>query len=715
VTELDSILVLIPVRNEAATIAQVIQTLQAAGLRRIRVVDNGSTDDSAAIARAAGAEVISEPTPGYGQACWRGLQVLPEDVDWILFCDGDGSDDLSQLPEFLHLRDYYDLVLGDRSALPEARVALTPMQRFGNGLATRLIQLGWGQVYHDLGPMRLIRRSALEQIDMQDRGFGWTVEMQVRAVELGLRYREIPVGYYPRQGGESKISGSLVGTLKASAGILGTLGQLYYQHISQHLRGTRKDPEFPTVPLPLGLGVFLLALGAALVVPYGDFRNPEVLWPFWRGIGVMGVGFVLVRQVRSLSPGWFWGVTILLRLLLLPMYPGDDIWRYLWEGYIQTLGFSPYHLPPNSPDLVFYQTEWWNQINHPGVTAIYPPLTQLGFHLLAMVSPAVSLYKLSFILADILVCWLLSRRYGYPATLVYAWNPLVLYCFAGGGHYDSWFILPLVAAWLLFDPADETSPTRHIPSALNVLLESRYGYHVRWLGSALFLGISVAIKWISLPIVVFLGWQAWRQSGWKLAALVVALGVLPFFLSAIAFCRDATCPLVPTSSVFVAYGRSAELFPYLLGLVWPATQQANWIYLIPLAIGILLLLRRFQRFQEFAEGYLILLLMLSPIIHAWYFTWLIPFAVASRNLGTQLLSFSAFVYFLLPYRQALGNPDWFLRPLERFLLWAPFLVGLWWSLRRSPPSATYSQTTPPSPSHSLPAPSSKNLKSSTHL
>jgi glycosyltransferase involved in cell wall biosynthesis len=232
---LDKILVIIPVRNEEATIATVVKTLKDYGLNNIRVIDNGSSDRSATVAQEAGAEVIFEPTPGYGQACWQGLQNLPPEIDWILFCDGDGSDDLSCLPEFLFMCDRYDLILGDRRATATGKAAMTTVQNFGNGLASLLIGLGWGHWYHDLGPLRLIRRYALETIAMKDRGFGWTVEMQVRAVECQLRVCEIPVGYRPRQGGKSKISGTISGSLKAGTIILSTLGSLYWNRFWQKL------------------------------------------------------------------------------------------------------------------------------------------------------------------------------------------------------------------------------------------------------------------------------------------------------------------------------------------------------------------------------------------------------------------------------------------------------------------------------------------------
>ena len=638
---LDRILVIIPVQNEAATIGKVISSLQSYGLSQIRVVDNGSIDRSSMIAQEYGAEVVTEKIIGYGQACWTGLQNIPSEIEWILFCDGDGSDDLSCLPQFFQLREKYDLILGDRSATAEGKAAMTPVQHFGNSLAGWLINLGWGYGYRDLGPLRLIRRSTLEAIDMRDRNFGWTVEMQVRAIECDLNICEIPVGYRLRQGGKSKISGTVLGSIKAGIIILSTLGKLYLKKL-----------QFPNLSYLSGI---LILLGAILLIPFGDFRNPDVFPYFWLGMGIMSLGFIVSWGIKSINNWWFWGVAIAARLLLLPMYPGNDIWRYIWEGLIQLQGFSPYEFAPNASELISYRTEWWSQINHQNVSAIYPPVTQVGFKLLAAISENFILFKLAFIAADLLICWLLRRKFSYQQTLIYAWNPLVIYSFAGGGHYDSWFILPLVSAWLLFD-SNKTSV-------------------ITYLKTSILLGISIAIKWISLPFLGFLAWKSWRKINFKIALLVVMCGIVPFILTALPFCNTDSCHLIPTSSTFVSHGRSAEFFPHILSKFWQESLNSNAYFALPLGLVSLFLMIKSYNFQQFGSRFLFALLTISPIIHAWYLTWIIPFAVPTQNLGIRLLSISGLVYFFLPYREALSNFNWHLTDLETMVLWLPFIVG----------------------------------------
>jgi hypothetical protein len=300
-------------------------------------------------------------------------------------------------------------------------------------------------------------------------------------------------------------------------------------------------------------------------------------------------------------------------------------------------------------------------MNHPDTPAIYPPIAQWGFHLLAAISPSVILFKLAFIIADLAICWLLCRHFSYKKTLLYAWNPLVIYSFAGAAHYDSWFILPLVASWFYFDKKQQ----------------------INWRISALLLGISAAIKWMSLPILTFLVWQAWRRVSWHLAMVVFAIGLLPLMVGAIPFCQQGKCPLIPSSSEFVSHGRSAEFLPHLLGFIWKGAGNFNWIYLLPLALIIILLLNKTRQFQQFAEGYFFALLIFSPIVHAWYFTWIIPFAVATQNLGVRLVSLSVFCYFFLPYRQALGDSNWDLSNWERCGLWLPFIFGYFWTILKN--------------------------------
>ncbi len=218
-------MVIIPAHNEEECVGNVVRRLRERGFHHIRVVDNGSTDRTFQAAQKAGANAIHHPGTGYGLACWVGSLDLPEVIEWLLFCNADASDDFSAYDRFAELADAHDLILGARTH-PNDRRHMSAPQRFGNWLAPALIHLLWGHRFDDLGPQRAIRVSALSKVRMSERGFGWTVEMQVRAVEQGLRIAEIPVRSFPRPAGRSKISGNVRGSLAAGWVILTTIARL---------------------------------------------------------------------------------------------------------------------------------------------------------------------------------------------------------------------------------------------------------------------------------------------------------------------------------------------------------------------------------------------------------------------------------------------------------------------------------------------------------
>jgi glycosyltransferase involved in cell wall biosynthesis len=229
-------LVLIPAFNEARAIGQVIGDLPAPLVDEVVVVNNASTDETEANARAAGATVLREGRRGYGYACLRGLEharaqaAAGRPFDVVVFLDGDFADHPDELPRLLGplQRGEADLVIGSR--MLGRRLgwvepgAMLPQALWGNRLACALLRLLWGARFTDLGPFRAVRYDALVALDMADQTWGWTVEMQLKAARAGLRCAEVPVRYR-RRIGVSKITGTVGGTVRASAKILWTLAR----------------------------------------------------------------------------------------------------------------------------------------------------------------------------------------------------------------------------------------------------------------------------------------------------------------------------------------------------------------------------------------------------------------------------------------------------------------------------------------------------------
>ena len=219
--------VVIPAYNEEQSIGLVLDEIPKEWVRNIVVANNNSTDRTAEVALQHCAKVVFQPNPGYGNACLKAMEFIAEQEvkpDVIVFLDGDHSDYPEQLPEVVNpiLDNEVDMVIGSRVLGKSESGSLTPQQVFGNWLATVLLRLFYGVKFTDLGPFRAIRYESLLQLNMVDRNYGWTVEMQIKAAKQKLRSVEVPVDYRVRIG-DSKVSGTVKGTIGAGYKIILTL------------------------------------------------------------------------------------------------------------------------------------------------------------------------------------------------------------------------------------------------------------------------------------------------------------------------------------------------------------------------------------------------------------------------------------------------------------------------------------------------------------
>ena len=219
--------VIIPAFNEENGIGEVIKEIPLELVSEVVVINNASTDNTEKIARDAGATVLRESTRGYGRACLKGIDYLKKKgvkPSIVIFLDADHSDYPEEMRELIKpiLEDKADLVIGSRALGQKESGSMTPQQIFGNWLATRLLRVLYKVSFTDLGPFRAIRYDSLILLDMQDKTYGWTVEMQLKAAKMGLRCLEVPVSYRKRIG-FSKISGTVKGTIMAGVKIISTI------------------------------------------------------------------------------------------------------------------------------------------------------------------------------------------------------------------------------------------------------------------------------------------------------------------------------------------------------------------------------------------------------------------------------------------------------------------------------------------------------------
>ncbi len=417
---------------------------------------------------------------------------------------------------------------------------------------------------------------------------------------------------------------------------------------------------------------------------HGDFLQKGEAWKFaffgmaagsayWFAAAFFNSLKITIQQKTCI----LWLTAVALRFLIMPITPGDDVWRYRWEGMIQLHGFNPYQLSPESSELVALRNADWAKINHRDYRAIYPPLTEAVFAALAAAGNSLWIYKALFALVDLAGIAVLRRllvRSGLAAEQAawYAWNPLVIYAAAGAAHFDSLMILALLGAiWAL----DEClGPCMRFENVRSVTGNSKSC----WL-SALLLGVAIAIKIAPLallPVWIF-ALPSWRRAFVMLPVVIAPLGIFALIYG---------FPNVPVFSTLREFGTSFRVNdPF-----WWVFQATGWSHLsrnnvlcgIFGAVTCVALACWFRR--DWRRGLLWVwgaALLLSPVVHAWYLVWILPLA-AWRGSGARawfVFSISIFGYFLLWEVNHASDKPW-VEPLWlRLVILLPpllYLVGM---------------------------------------
>jgi alpha-1,6-mannosyltransferase len=358
----------------------------------------------------------------------------------------------------------------------------------------------------------------------------------------------------------------------------------------------------------------------------------------------------------------FWIAAVVLRLAVLPLEPSDDFWRYEWEGKIQNAGFNPYLLAPNDPQLAAVRDQFpdWNRINHRQFSAIYPPGTEVIFATLSKLSAPGIAYKLLFAAFDLAAAAFLVRLIGgasrYADAVWYAWNPLVVYSFAGAAHFDSLMIASMLAGILLILRSQRPD-------------ELRRQWLLAILGASA-LGIAISIKLIPLLLLPLCAVALGRRA----SSLSISLA-LPAGLSLLyGFPR---VPIWQSLGRFIYVARLNDIFWWIIeDTVWPNRHQKNYHYNVIIIVAVVLVslifIRHWKRGLLWAMG---TALVLSPVLHPWYCTWILPLAAWRRAYGWQVLSVTLFAYYLF-WDERLFRLPWHAEPWMRGFILIPPIVAL---------------------------------------
>jgi len=358
----------------------------------------------------------------------------------------------------------------------------------------------------------------------------------------------------------------------------------------------------------------------------------------------------------------FWGVAIILRLIALPLVPSDELFRYQWEGKIQHAGFNPYVVAPADPKLddLRHNFPQAAKINHPELRAVDPPGAELLFKFLSGITDRPLFYKIVFAIADLAVAALLLRLIGgqdrYHGAAWYAWNPLVVYSFAGAAHFDSVMILAMVGGILaLVRSTTEKESTKK--SLLAVL-------------AALFFGIAISLNLVTASLLLLCA-VALR---WRAIVLMIT-GFVPVLLGVLFGFPNVR--IWESLGQFTQLSRLNDLFWWLIEeTAWPNPHQRNFHYypiLVVCVIAVsLLFVRNWKRGMLWALG---TVLVLSPILHPWYCVWILPLAGWRGAYAWNVLSITLFSYYLFWDERLFGLP-WHAEPWMRGLIIAPVLAAL---------------------------------------
>jgi len=643
------IVVVIPALDEEEAIGAVIREIPPV-VHEVIVVDNGSRDLTVDVARAAGATVVSEPRRGYGHACLAGIAAAGA-ADVLVFLDGDHSDYPAQLVEVVApiLEGRADLVIGSRSRGRREAGAHPWHAVVGTRACVGLMNLLAGSKATDLGPFRAITAEALRRLDMRDRNYGWTVEMQVKAARQGLRVVEVPVDYRPRIG-RSKVSGTVRGTIGAGTKIVATILRHAGGRVIPRDFGSTgpeesavstpapADPSSPATDLaPRGDKRWLVAVAGVVLTAcvLAWALGPPPPTRIGPHLGLFGVAFAAYLAALAAARGLSHrallaclSLALLWRALLVAAPPllSNDINRYVWEGRVQVHGGNPYRWSdrPESPRWLPLRDSVYEGLNHKDYTAVYPPLFVLATRGVVAVHDSFTAMKAFLVgceLATLGVLALLLRRRRLPPErlLVLAWSPLALVEIAGSGHNDAFGLMWMALALLALD------------------LD-------RPLLSALAVGAGVASKY--LPGLVAAAW-ARRYRWWHvLAALALAGGLFVAYLD-----PASKKTMFLSLSKYSQFWRFNEtLFAPLAAVLGSHEAAVRTGALLTLALALVLAWRKVEPVAA-ATAVVAAWLLLGPNVLPWYALWLLPFLVLRDEPAALLFTGTVSLAYL-------AYPDW---------------------------------------------------------
>ena len=416
------------------------------------------------------------------------------------------------------------------------------------------------------------------------------------------------------------------------------------------------------------LAGFLFLFGCYRMAKAGLPEDAENVSEFLIGAGIASFGFFLSWFNGKRWTGLMLAIAVVSRLLFMPLPASEDLTRRMWEGEVLDLNYNPYQVAPDAEELKPLRDGDWERIRGKSETSTQSPFSLAIFRLGAAMGFNEWGLKAIFVVCDFWICIMLAMRYGAKKAVLYAWNPLVAYCVAGGGHMESLLLLPALSGFLIWDAwVDRKGGAVVIKT--NGGLGGGLGQMVSF--AAFLIGIAAAMNLIFLPIIIWMAWQLLSKSGLKAGLAILLVGLIPL----LAFSGWGLLSLEVDLASLLPYSfepreDSLSLLPGLLdGLGLEV--KSIYFFWAALIVSFLLMFRN-ESLGRYANLYIGTSLLLGVAVYPWHFLWLAPFALGIGHLGFRLVSISVFFYFLGVGE--LGS-SLVLGPWQSAALWAPFTIG----------------------------------------
>jgi len=419
------------------------------------------------------------------------------------------------------------------------------------------------------------------------------------------------------------------------------------------------------------LAAALVLVGCFRLVGFSDLSDPDNVSRFQLSFGFIALGYLLSLHFSKRLIWLMLIVAAVARIAVLPIEPGETLERQMWDARILAAGHNPYELAPQAEKLSVFRDGAWEWILDADQATRQLPASIWVFGFFQELGFSASGMKTLLLVVDLLLCLLFALRFGADRAVLYAWNPLAIYCVGGLGVGYSLFLLPFVAGYLIWDFwVDQKGGVSVVQAAGGI--GSALGQMV--CVASFLMGVGAALNLALAPCLLWVTWQVLRRSGLKAGSVALVFAAAPLLLSLMWASISLDLSLASVWPQEFAQGaRSIALFPSILGF-FASEWSAEALFLVIMLLAALWLTQACEKIERFMSLYLIWLMALATSVYPWTFLLMAVVGVSSGNYVFRVASLSAFAYFGA-YRAIAETGEWNMPWSLQTLVWLPFALA----------------------------------------